>query len=127
MRTSSCKAKGRRLQDKVRDYLRLFGKQFGLVDDDIKSAIMGTTGVDIVLSPAAKAVLPLDIECKNREKLNVTTTFFKHYEKYAQKPTLKLLISSRNHQEPLVTLRWEDFIQLYEQAKENDRLKSEEK
>ena len=48
----SSKAKGRRLQNLVRDLLR---KKFHhLEDDDIKSATMGIGGEDIVLSPRAR-------------------------------------------------------------------------
>ena len=53
MKTSSAKAKGRKLQDLVRDKLLEKFKNY-LEEDDIKSAIMGETGEDIKLSPAAK-------------------------------------------------------------------------
>lgn len=114
MLTSSAKAKGRRLQQLVRDSLRSLGKAFGLVDGDgdIESRGMGQSGCDLILSPAAEKVFPFDIECKNRESLNVTSTFWKHYKKYQDRPTLKLLVHSRNHSEPLVTIRWEDFVQM---------------
>ena len=52
----SAKAKGRRLQNFVRDALR--DKYSKLEEDDIKSAIMGVGGEDIVLSPAARKVIP---------------------------------------------------------------------
>ena len=67
MKASSSKAKGRRLQDFVRDKLRgLFTK---LEDDDIKAAIMGESGEDIKLSPAARKIIPYSFECKNQERL----------------------------------------------------------
>ena len=61
------KAKGRRLQNLVRDLLREKFPQ--LEDDDIKSATMGMGGEDIVLSPAARKVVNYSIECKNVERL----------------------------------------------------------
>ena len=62
------KAKGRRLQNYMRDLLR---KMFPILEeDDIKSQIMGMGGEDIVLSPAAKKI-PYSFECKNVEKLNI--------------------------------------------------------
>ena len=66
----SSKAKGRRLQNMVRDKLRVAFAEH-LEDDDIKSQIMGVNGEDIVLSPAARKLIPYSIECKNVERLNV--------------------------------------------------------
>ena len=57
----SSKAKGRRLQNYVRDILRkAFPK---LHEDDITSQIMGVNGEDVVLSPAARKLIPYSIEC----------------------------------------------------------------
>ena len=72
----SIKAKGRLLQNMVRDKLRerfvdkngLFPK---LYEDDIKSQTMGMTGEDIVLTPNARLYIPYSFECKNVEKVNV--------------------------------------------------------
>ena len=72
----SSKAKGRRLQNYVRDKLRsLFIDDCThlpkLEHEDIKSQTMGMTGEDIVLSPAARKLIPYSFECKNVEKLNI--------------------------------------------------------
>lgn len=72
----SSKAKGRRLQNYLRDKLRkLFIDESTFLPkleyDDIKSQTMGMTGEDIVLSPAAKKIIPYSFECKNVEKLNI--------------------------------------------------------
>ena len=65
----SSKAKGRRLQNLVRDKLR---DAFpSLHEDDIQSQTMGMGGEDIVRSPAAKVAIPYSFECKNVERLNV--------------------------------------------------------
>jgi len=76
MKASSAKAKGRKLQDYVRDLLRLkFIDEWNLLPklepDDIKCQIMGVSGEDIVLSPAAKRIIPYSFECKNQERINV--------------------------------------------------------
>ena len=76
MKASSCKAKGRKLQNYVRDILRkIFIEEWTrlpkLEEDDIKSQTMGMCGEDIVLSPAAKKIIPFSFECKNQERLNV--------------------------------------------------------
>ena len=57
--TRSRKAKGRRLQNWVRDSLR--GLFLALTDDDVKVAIMGERGADVKLSKRAKNVFPYDI------------------------------------------------------------------
>tara|TARA_R110002020_G_scaffold45737_4_gene130673 strand:- start:17698 stop:18069 length:372 start_codon:yes stop_codon:yes gene_type:complete len=72
----SSKAKGRRLQNYLRDKLRsLFIDESTFLPkleyDDIKSQTMGMTGEDIVLSPAARRIIPYSFECKNVEKLNI--------------------------------------------------------
>ena len=69
MKTRSAKAKGRRLQNKIRDLLLEEFKE--LEPDDIRTAIMGETGEDIKLSPAARRKIPYSFECKNQEKLNI--------------------------------------------------------
>ena len=69
MKTSSCKQKGRKLQQKVRDIiLESFDN---LREDDVRSTSMGAGGEDVLLSPAARDVFPFSVECKNQEKLNV--------------------------------------------------------
>ena len=66
----SSKAKGRRLQNYVRDILREIYCD-SLQEDDIKSQTMGMTGEDIVLSPAAREIIPFSFECKNVERLQM--------------------------------------------------------
>lgn len=109
-RTSSRKAKGRRLQYKVRDDLLAKGE--GLAKGDVESRSMGAQGEDIMLSPKARAIFPFIIECKNHEHLNVRKVFDEHFDKYKSKLDIKLLVHAKNHSVPLVTLRWEDFLNL---------------
>lgn len=116
MKTSSAKAKGRRLQQLVRDALRRIGTAHGLVDGDFESRGMGQAGVDVILSPAAKKLVDLAIECKNVEKLRVVPTFNEHFAKYKDEPSMKLLVHSKNHQEPLVTMRFDEFVYLLEKG-----------
>ena len=115
MKTSSCKAKSRVLQDKVREMYRTVGRQYGLQDDDIKAAQMGATGVDIVFSPAAKAVFNHSIEAKKHAAVRIPFHFKEHYKKYEKDSTLKLLFSENNRDQTLVTLRAEDFMFIIEE------------
>ena len=108
----SRKSKGRRCQQVVRDSIRALLAPYGIVDDDVKSTPMGSSGVDVQLSPAAKRLLDLAVECKAVEALNVTTTFLEHYEKYKYDMGLKLLVHTKNRSPHLVTLRWDDFVLL---------------
>ena len=76
MKPQSAKAKGRRLQNYVRDRLRhVFIKEWTkwpkLEQDDIKSQTMGMTGEDIILSPAARKIIPYSFECKNQERISI--------------------------------------------------------
>ena len=68
-KAKSAKAKGRRLQNFVRDLLREMYPS--LHKDDIKSQTMGMSGEDIVLSPAARKLIPYSFECKNKERLDL--------------------------------------------------------
>lgn len=113
MKTSSAKAKGRRLQQRVRDDLRTVAGS-RLDPTDIESTIMGVSGVDVVLTKAAKGLFgPLAFECKNVEILNAIGVFQKHYDKYAAKGMVPIMVHSRNHIEPRVTMLWSDFVKLY--------------
>jgi hypothetical protein len=67
--TRSAKAKGRRLQDYLKEQLHITFPQ--IPQEDIKTAIMGETGLDIRLSSMAKQIIPVGFECKNVEKLNI--------------------------------------------------------
>jgi hypothetical protein len=123
MKTSSAKAKGRRLQQRVRDDLRVIAGA-RLDPTDIESTPMGVNGVDVILSKAARDLFgPLAIECKNVEILNAVGVFQKHYEKYAAQGKLPLMVHSRNHIEPRVTLLWTDFVRYLSLAIECAELK----
>jgi hypothetical protein len=112
MKTSSAKAKGRRLQSRIAADLQAIGEPRGLEEGDVKPVSMGVSGVDILLTPAAKRLFDLLIECKNHEKLNVVGVFMDHAEKYISHNGLPLLVHSRNRSEDLVTMRWADFLKI---------------
>lgn len=113
MRPQSVKAKGRRLQNQVRDVIR---ERFpDLHPDDVTPAIMGTSGEDIVLSPAARKVFPFSIECKNQESVSIWA-WWKQTVKNLKEGTKPMLFFTRNHHETLVVLRMDDFFDLYEKA-----------
>ena len=108
MKTRSAKAKGRRLQNKIRDLLLEEFKE--LEPDDIRTAIMGETGEDIKLSPAARRKIPYSFECKNQEKLNIWESLKQAEENSGDYPPV--LIFKRNRSKTYVTLELEEFLKL---------------
>tara|TARA_R110002051_G_scaffold175333_1_gene245327 strand:+ start:154 stop:507 length:354 start_codon:yes stop_codon:yes gene_type:complete len=117
MNTRSSKAKGRRLQNQIRDILReTFPK---LEEDDIKSQTMGMTGEDIVLSPAAKKEIPYSFECKNVERLNIWQAI-EQSESNCESRT-PVVVMKRNRSETYVVFNLNKFIDLI--RRENDKTK----
>ncbi len=107
--TKARKAKGRSLQNWVRDrILFLFPS---LTTDDVSSNIMGNIGEDVRLSPAARKLFPYSVECKN----NKAFAIYKHF-KQAQAnagPHTPLLIVKQNRDTPLVIMDAEVFFEKF--------------
>ena len=115
MKASSAKAKGRKLQDYVRDLLRLkFIKEWKLFpkleDDDIKCQIMGVSGEDIVLSPAARKLIPYSFECKNQERLNLWSSLEQAESNCEDRSPV--LVFKRNRSKTYVAIEFDHFIEL---------------
>ena len=109
MNTRSGKAKGRRLQNKIRDVLlEHFSEE--LEPDDIRSAIMGESGEDIKLSPAARKLIPYSFECKNQEALNIWSSLEQAEENAGDYDPV--LIFKRNRSKTYAVLPIEEFINL---------------
>ena len=108
MNGRASKAKGRRLQNMVRDSLR--EKYPELEDDDIQSATMGMGGEDIVLSPAARKIIPLSFECKNVEKLN----FWKTVEQSEKNcmDRIPAIVVKKNGKAPYIALPLDKLLEL---------------
>ena len=108
MKTSSAQAKGRRLQQKVRDLLLETFTE--LEPDDIRSTSMGVSGEDLQLSPAARKLIPFAIECKNQEKLNVWDSLKQAEENSGDYDPV--LIFKRNRSKTYAVINIEKFIEL---------------
>ena len=107
-KTRSVKAKGRRLQNLVRDKLR---EAFpSLHEDDIQSQTMGMSGEDIVRSPAARKLIPYSFECKNVEKISIWSSL-KQCESNCEERT-PALVFKRNQREPYVAIPFDKFLEL---------------
>ena len=74
---------------------------------------MGMSGEDIVLSPAAKKVIPYSFECKNQERLNLWGSL-EQAEGNSQGRN-PCLIFKRNRSKVYVALDFEHFLELIDQ------------
>lgn len=108
MTPKSAKAKGRSLQNLTRDTLR---KAFpSLEDDDIKGATMGTNGEDIVLSPAARRLIPFSFECKARK--GVTSLYNWYAQAEGNATGIPVVVVKGDRKEPLAVLKLSHFVDL---------------
>ena len=107
MKTSSAKAKGRKLQQW---FANLLVEKLNLDEEDIESRPMGSQGEDIILGKQSRQIFPYSVECKNQEKVNV-------WEAYAQaeqncKGYEAVVVIKRNRTKPLVLVDAEHFVEL---------------
>ena len=112
----SSKAKGRRLQNYVRDMLRDVYTQ--LHPDDIKSQTMGMTGEDIVRTPAAKEVCAFSFECKNVERLQIWKAI-EQCETNRPDCSAPAIVFKKNGKEPYVAIPFTVFCDMLQY--ENER------
>jgi len=109
MRPKCAKAKGRRLQQFVRDAVIGALEHCGITSEDVRSTTMGMGGEDIQLSSAAAKLWPYVVECKNVEKINIWAALRQnahHHHRPQQRPgTEPLLVFSRNRRQPMACVR----------------------
>lgn len=108
MRPQSAKAKGRRLQQWVRDKLI---ESLNIHPEDIESRSMGAGGEDLIMARAARQKFPHSIECKNVEKLNI-------WDAYEQASANcgdyePIVVIKKNGKKPLVVIDAEYYIKLH--------------
>ena len=113
MKPKSVKAKGRNLQNLVRDKLRkIFVEEWTKVPklelDDIKSQTMGMGGEDIVLSPMAKKLIPYSFECKNTERLNLWKSLEQCEDNSEER--IPVLIIKRNRSKVYAIIDFDYFL-----------------
>jgi len=110
MKTQSAKAKGRRLQQWVRNLLI---EELEVHPEDIESRSMGAGGEDLIMARAARQKFPYSIECKNQEAVNV----WKSYEQATENSGdyEPLLVIKRNNSKPLVVVDAEYFVRLHDE------------
>ena len=111
MKTQSAKAKGRKLQQWVRDQII---EQLEVHPEDIESRSMGAGGEDLIMARAARERFPFSVECKNVEKLNV-------WEAYEQAKSNSndhepIVVMKKNQKKPLVVVDADFFISLFKRG-----------
>lgn len=115
MNPSSAKAKGRRLQQWVRDKLI---EMLDVHPEDIESRSMGAGGEDLIMARAARLKFPHSIECKNVEKLNI-------WDAYEQASAncgdyQPIVVMKKNGKKPLVVVDAEYYISLFGDKNDKD-------
>lgn len=107
MTPASAKAKGRGLQQKVRDLILEHFEE--LEPDDVKSTSMGAPGEDVALSPAARKRVPFQIECKSKARSQVHTYYAQAKSHGNHEP---LVIVKQDRKETLAIVELEVFLKL---------------
>jgi hypothetical protein len=110
MKSASAKQKGRRFQQWVRD--RILERFPSLEPDDVKSTSMGASGEDVLLSPAARRLLPISIETKNVERIQIWEAI-KQAEANAGEYT-PVVFFTRNRTSEYAVLPAEALLDLYQ-------------
>lgn len=105
----SRKSKGKRLQNAIRDLILEHFPQ--LEQDDVVSTLMGDSGTDIKLSPAARKVFPYSAECKNQESLNIWSAL-KQAESNTKENTNPIVFFKRNNTKTYTVIDTDHFFKL---------------
>ena len=108
MKTSSAKAKGRRLQQEFRDKLI---ETLKIHPEDIENRSMGAGGEDLIMARAARERFPYSIECKNQEKVNIWEAYKQATEN--AKSYEPLVVIKKNNHKKLAIVDADYFIQLH--------------
>ncbi len=106
MRPQSCKAKGRKLQQEVRD--QILATFSSLEPDDVRSTSMGASGEDLQLSPAARKLFPFYTESKYRESLNIWSAL----EQASGKGHTPLVVFRRNYSSTFAAIPFTKLLEL---------------
>ena len=116
MKTSSAKAKGRRLQQK---FMQLLIEKLDIDPEDIESRSMGAGGEDLIMSKAARSKFPFSVECKNQERLNVWSAWEQaNGNKGIYDP---LVVIKKNGVDPLVVLDAKVFMEYVREFNDDNK------
>ena len=108
MKTQSAKAKGRKLQQWMRNLLM---EKLEVHPEDIESRSMGAGGEDLIMARAARELFPYSVECKNQEKVNVCEAYKQAVDN--SKDYEPVVVIKRNNSKPLVVIDAEYFVSIF--------------
>jgi len=96
MKQESRRAKGRKLQNYVKDLiLETFPNN--LKPEDVKTPKTGQNGADIILSPIAQRLVPYQFETKSQQKYKVLYSQYKQAKRHGKKePVLVIKMNGEN-------------------------------
>ena len=109
MKPSSAKAKGRRMQQLL---MRVLLAKFPQLEpDDITSRSMGANGEDLLLSPAARKLIPYSFECKSLARF-VGHNYIEQAVPNTPAGSTPVAVVKANHKKPVVLIYLDDFMEL---------------
>lgn len=108
MKPQSAKAKGRRLAKEIKKKLLARFRHLQIKEDDIQVTPSGCPGEDLLLSPAARALFPFSIECKNREKLNIWEAIRQAGKNNRKHPPM--VIFSKNREKTYAVIEFDELL-----------------
>lgn len=117
--TSAAKAKGRRFQQMVRDSIITLLKPYGCLPEDVKSTSMGVSGEDVQLSPFARTLLPISVECKAHSRFAVYTVYDQALSN-TPKGSEPVVFLKADRRDPLVVLPYDYYFKLEEARVKNE-------
>lgn len=109
MKPSSAKAKGRTFQQQL--MRTLLSKFPQLEKDDITSRSMGAGGEDLLLSPAARKLIPYSFECKSLARF-VGHNYIEQAVTNTPTGRTPVAVVKANHKKPVVIIYLDDFMEL---------------
>ena len=116
MKTQSCKAKGRRLQQKiVEDLYKVF---HDLEEGDLRSTPMGSGGEDVQMFAKAMKLIPYSFEAKNQERLNIWNAL--EQSEHNCNGRHPVVVIKKNNKRPYAVIPWDAFLSLVSETKRNE-------
>jgi hypothetical protein len=106
---ASAKARGRKFQRDVADQLR---SRFQIPEEDLWPAVGSENGEDIKMGSSARRILPISVECKCVESLNIWEAL-KQAEVNA-KAYEPVVAFKRNHSKVYAAIEFDFFLELLE-------------